>query len=307
MEIHQLRYFCAVAKNGTFTRAAMVERVAQPSLSQQILKLETELGAKLFERLPRSVRLTSFGAAFLPKAERILRELSDAKAEIVELSGKEDGELLLGAIPTIAPYLLPAVLSRLSRLHPAIVVRVTEDTTQVLVDQLHKGSLHMVIAALPVQGADLLSCELFRETFFIVMPETHPLAMRKSIRIEELRSEPFLLLKEGHCFRESTLSLCRKSKIAPNVVFESGQFATILGLVSAGVGISAVPKMAVQPVPGCKFIPLANGNAGRRIGAVSLSRHFQTKAEKLFLELLKQVGSTLNRQEPTVRAATAGS
>src|SRR5689334_3617334 len=120
MEIHQLRYFCAVARNGTFTRAALAERVAQPSLSQQILKLEAELGAKLFERLPRSVRLTSFGSAFLPKAERILRELSEAKAEIVELCGKEDGELLIGTIPTIAPYLLPEVLSELGRLHPSI-------------------------------------------------------------------------------------------------------------------------------------------------------------------------------------------
>lgn len=302
MEIHQLRYFCAVAKHGTFTRAAMAERVAQPSLSQQVQKLETELGAKLFERLPRSVRLTSFGAAFLPKAERILCELSDAKAEIVELCGKEEGELLLGAIPTVAPYLLPSVLSRLARKHPSITVRITEDITHVLVDQLHKGELHMIIAALPVDGADLHSFDLFRETFFAVMPEDHPLARRTSIRLEELRTEPFLLMKEGHCFRESTLSLCRQSKIVPNVVFESGQFATILGLVSAGIGISAVPQMAVQPVSGCKFVPIANGNAGRRIGVVILSRHFQSKAERLFLDVLKQAGSKLN-QRLSARAA----
>jgi LysR family hydrogen peroxide-inducible transcriptional activator len=173
----------------------------------------------------------------------------------------------------------------------------------VLIDQLHKGSLQMILAALPVEGADLLSFDLFREPFFIVMPENHRLAARKSVRIEELRSEPFLLMKEGHCFRESTLSLCRKSKVAPNVVFESGQFATILALVSAGVGISAVPKMAVQQVPGCRFVPLANGGAGRRIGAVILSRHFQTKAERLFLDLLKRVGATMNQQELLRRAA----
>jgi LysR family hydrogen peroxide-inducible transcriptional activator len=295
MEIHQLRYFCAVAKNGTFTRAAIAERVAQPSLSQQIQKLENELGTKLFERLPRSVRLTSFGAAFLPKAERILRELSDAKAEIVELSGKEDGELLLGAIPTIAPYLLPTVLSRLSQSHPSIKVKITEDTTHVLVEHLHKGALQMIIAALPVEGADLSCFDLFRESFFAVLPENHPLAGRKSVRIEELRKEPFLLMKEGHCFRESTLAVCRKSKVAPNVVFESGQFATILGLVSAGIGVSAVPEMAVQPAPGCKFVPLANSSAARRIGAVVVSRHFQSKAERLFLDLLRQVGTTMNR------------
>lgn len=295
MEIHQLRYFCAVARNGTFTRAALAERVAQPSLSQQILKLEAELGAKLFERLPRSVRLTSFGSAFLPKAERILRELSEAKAEIVELCGKEDGELLIGTIPTIAPYLLPEVLSELARLHPSISVKITEDTTHVLVEQLHLGTLQMIIAAVPVEGTDLISIDLFREPFYIVMPEAHPLSKRKSVRMEELKKEQFLLLKEGHCFRDSALSLCRQAKIAPNVIFESGQFATILGLVSAGVGISAIPQMAVQPVKGCKFVPLANGGATRRIGAVILNRHFQTKPEKLFVSVLAEIGRKLSK------------
>jgi LysR family hydrogen peroxide-inducible transcriptional activator len=275
----------------------MAERVAQPSLSQQILKLEAELGAKLFERLPRSVRLTSFGSAFLPKAERILRELSEAKAEIVELCGKEDGELLVGAIPTIAPYLLPGVLGELARLHPSISVKITEDTTHVLVDQLHQGSLHMVIAALPVDGADLISVDLFREPFYMVMPEGHPLSTRKSVRVEELKRQRFLLLKEGHCFRESTLSLCRQAKVVPNVIFESGQFATILGLVSAGVGISAVPQMAVQPVRGCKFVPLANDGATRRIGAIILNRHFQTKPEKLFLAVLADIGAKLSKAQ----------
>src|SRR5690242_20974650 len=101
MEIHQLRYFCAVARNGTFTRAAQAERVAQPSLSQQILKLEAELGAKLFDRLSKSARLTSFGAAFQPKAERILQELTKANTQITEMKGKDKGEISISAIPTV--------------------------------------------------------------------------------------------------------------------------------------------------------------------------------------------------------------
>jgi Transcriptional regulator len=290
VEIHQLRYFCAVVRNGTFTRAALAERVAQPSLSQQILKLETELGARLFDRFPRSVRLTSFGTAFLPKAERILRELSEAKAEIIEMSGKDNGELAIGAIPTIAPYLLPPVLNALSCRYPGISVTIVEDTTEVLLNRLHAGAVHIALVALPVRGSELISLDLFREPFLIVLPDRHPLSSRKSIRLEELRKEPFLLLKEGHCFRDNTLALCRRSKIAPNVVFESGQFATILGMVSAGMGISAVPRMAVQPVSGCKFIPLSNKNAVRRIGVVTLSRHFQTRAEKLFLQGLIDIG-----------------
>ncbi len=111
MEIHQLRYFCAVARNGTFTRASAAEHVAQPSLSQQILKLEAELGARLFDRLPRSAKLTVFGRAFLPKAARILRELDEAKTEMLEMSGREKGEVALGVIPTITAFTTTATLA----------------------------------------------------------------------------------------------------------------------------------------------------------------------------------------------------
>src|ERR1700758_707815 len=111
MQIHQIRYFCAVAKTGSFTRAAEREHVAQPSLSQQVRKLEDELGARLFDRLGRSVRLTSFGEVFLRRADAILREVGDAKREVEELAGLERGRLVVGAIPTIAPYFLPGRLA----------------------------------------------------------------------------------------------------------------------------------------------------------------------------------------------------
>src|SRR5205085_2868071 len=110
MEVHQLKYFCAVARHGTFTRASEVEHVAQPSLSQQILKLEAELGGPLFDRLPRCAKLTVLGKAFLPKAERILRELGEARTELLDLARSGRGEVVVGVIPTIAPYLLPRLL-----------------------------------------------------------------------------------------------------------------------------------------------------------------------------------------------------
>jgi LysR family transcriptional regulator, hydrogen peroxide-inducible genes activator len=296
MEIHQLRYFCAVARNGTFTRAAQAERVAQPSLSQQILKLEAELGAKLFDRLSKSARLTPFGAAFLPKADRILRELSEAKTEILEMTGKDKGEVSVGAIPTVAPYLLPPVLSSFSRQHPGIVIHVIEDTTPVLLDRLHAGNVDLIIAALPLDGIELVSLKLLREPFFLVVPDSHPLARRKAIRLEEVSNESrFLLLKEGHCFRDSTIEACRKSRITPNVVFESGQFATILAMVSAGMGISAIPSMAVQSAKGCRFIRIGNGEAARTLGAAMLSRHFQSRAQKVFLQHLLRTAAAIGR------------
>jgi len=296
MEVHQLRYFCAVARNGTFTRAAQAERVAQPSLSQQILKLEAELGAKLFDRLSKSARLTSSGAAFLPKAERILRELSEAKTEILEMSGKDKGEVSIGAIPTVAPYLLPPVLSSFSRQYPGVVVNVLEDTTPVLLDRLQAGRVDIVIAALPLDGVEVVALKLLREPFFIVVPASHQLSRRKLIRLEEIPKEShFLLLKEGHCFRDSTIEACQKSRISPNVVFESGQFATILAMVSASMGISAVPRMAVQSVRGCRFIKIGNPGAMRSLGVAMRTRHFQTRAEQVFLQHLFRASATLNK------------
>jgi LysR family transcriptional regulator, hydrogen peroxide-inducible genes activator len=294
MEIHQLRYFCAVARHGTFTRASEAEHVAQPSLSQQVLKLEGELGARLFDRLPRSAKLTVFGKAFLPKAERILRELDEAKTELLEMSGNENGEVVVGIIPTIAAYLLPKLLNGFAARHPLITVKIFEDITPALVQRLHDGSIDLAIAALPIAGIELAGEELFEEKFYAVLPEKHRRASRASISLAELNREPFLLLKEGHCFRDSLIAACNKSRMTPSVIFESGQFATILAMVSAGMGVSAVPAMAVKPQPGCKFIPIKGKHGTRKVGIVTSRNHFQSRAQRI---LMTQMRDTCGARE----------
>ncbi|MGC2110845.1 MAG: LysR family transcriptional regulator [Candidatus Korobacteraceae bacterium] len=287
MEVHQLRYFCAVARHGTFTRASEVEHVAQPSLSQQILKLEAELGARLFDRLPRSAKLTVFGKAFLPKAERILRELEEAKTELLEMAGNEKGDVVVGIIPTIAAYLLPKLLRGFAARHPLITVKIIEDITPALLQRLHDGTIDMAIVALPIAGSELAAEELFEEKFYAVLPKTHRGASSTSISLEELNREPFLLLKEGHCFRDSLIAACHKSKVTPSVVFESGQFATILAMVSAGMGVSAVPAMAVQAQAGCKFIPISGKHSTRKVGIISSRHHYQSRAQRLLMKQMR--------------------
>ncbi len=287
MEVHQLRYFCAVARYGTFTRASEVEHVAQPSLSQQILKLEAELGARLFDRLPRVAKLTVFGKAFLPKAERILRELHEAKSELREMSGNEKGEVMVGIIPTIAAYLLPSLLSDFTVRHPLITIQIIEDITSALLQRLHEGTIDIAVAALPIGGSELASVELFEEKFYAVLPEKHRLASRASLSLGELNQEPFLLLKEGHCFRDGLIAACHKVRMSPRIVFESGQFATILAMVSAGMGVSAVPAMAVQPQPGCKFIPISDKHSTRTVGIVTSLHHYQGRAQRLFVKQIR--------------------
>lgn len=297
MEVHQLRYFCAVARHGTFTRASEVEHVAQPSLSQQIQKLETELGARLFDRLPRSAKLTVFGKAFLPKAERILRELEEAKTELRNMSGGEKGEVIVGIIPTIAAYLLPRLLNNFAGRHPLVTIKIIEDITPSLVQRLHEGTIDLAVAALPIPGSELASVELFEEKFYAVLPEKHRLASRASINLAELNREPFLLLKEGHCFRDSVIAACNKSKMSPSIVFESGQFATILAMVSAGMGVSAVPAMAVQRQPGCRFIPISGKYSTRTVGIVTARHHYQTRAQCLLMQQMRDACKERKRDQ----------
>ncbi len=234
MQIHQLRYFCAVARTGSFTRAAQHEHLAQPSLSQQVRKLEDELGTRLFDRLGRTVRLTQMGEVFLPRAEAILRQVSAAKLEIQEMAGTERG------------------------------------------------------IALPVPATHCLSHELFRERLYVVLPVNHRLASLPRVHLKQIENDPFLLLKEGHCFRENTLSACGRARLQPNVVFESGQFTTILAMVAAGTGVSVVPEMAVEEREGCRFVPLADDSAYRRVGIVQLKQHFRSRVHRAFLEHLRQ-------------------
>ncbi len=301
MQIHQIRYFCAVARSGSFTRAAQHEHIAQPSLSQQIRKLEDELGTKLFDRLGRKVRLTQLGEAFLPRGEEILRQVTAAKLEIQEMAGAEQGKLVIGAIPTIAPYLLPQCLASFARKFPRVQVSVIEEVTDELLNRVHEGTVDLAILALPVRTAHCLCRELFRERLYVVVPSHHRLASLTQVHLKQIEDEPFLLLKEGHCFRENTLSACGRARVRPNVVFESGQFTTILAMVAAGAGVSVVPEMAVEPREGCKFLPVIGESVSRRIGIVQLKQHFRSRVHRAFLDHLREI-----QRQPGTRTLALG-
>jgi|SRR5579864_1891262 len=287
MEVHQLRYFCAVAQEGSFTRAARQQHIAQPSLSQQIRKLEDELGARLFDRLGRTVKLTPFGETFLPRVKAILRDMENAKQEIEEMSGQERGRLVIGSIPTIAPYLLPLCLTSFTSQFPQIQVSVVEEITSELLDRLHKGTIDLALLALPVAEGPYDCYELFRERLHLVVPENHRLASRPGARLKQVEQDPFLLLKEGHCFRENTLAACGRARLEPNVIFESGQFSTLLAMVAAGMGVSVVPEMAIEPRAGCSFVPLIDEAAYRRVGVVQFKHHFRSRGQVAFVRHLK--------------------
>jgi LysR family hydrogen peroxide-inducible transcriptional activator len=298
MEVHQLRYFCAVAETSSFTRAAEREQVAQPSLSQQIMKLEEELGVRLFDRLGRTVRLTEPGQVFLPRARAILTELRAAKEEVAERQSTVSGAVRVGVIPTIAPYFLPARIATFLRKYPQTSITVVEDVTVHLLDRLRNGQVDMAIMALPARGHDLECFPLLNERLYALLPKGHELARRRSVMMKELRQEPFLLLRDDHCFRETAIEVCKRARILPQIVFESGQFSSILGMVAAGLGISIVPEMALERRPDCSFVEISDERATRTVGVAALKEHYLSRAPQAFLAHLRAQTQSRRNSSP---------
>jgi len=287
MEIHQLRYFCAVADTASFSRAAEKCHVSQPSLSQQILKLESELGGRLFDRLGRSVRLTDLGEAFLPRARSVLHELSSAKDELTERLQSESGPVVIGAIPTIAPYWLASRLATFSRKFPKVHLTIAEEITPVLLDRLRAGSVDLAVLALPIRGHEFDAHSLFTERLFAALPKTHKLARRPSLQLAELRRDPFLFLRDGHCFRDSAVAACNRARLDPRIVFESGHLSSLLAMVGAGMGVSLVPEMAVDKSRPCRFVRIADPHAQRTIAAAVLRGRTLNRGSRALLSHLR--------------------
>lgn len=244
MEMHQLRYVVAVARAGNFSRAAEQCRVAQPSLSQQIQKLEDELGERLFERLKTGVKLTAAGERFLPRAARILEEVEAAGREAREHHVAVRGPLTFGVLPTIAPYLLPQIVPGFTLAHPEVSLIVQEDTTARLLEMLVACELDIALASTPIRDERFTVQELFTEELLVALPPSHPLAARRRLRLGDLEGERFILMKEGHCLGDQTLNFCTQRDFHPQVSCRSVQVETIQALVHAGLGISLVPAMA---------------------------------------------------------------
>jgi LysR family hydrogen peroxide-inducible transcriptional activator len=283
MEFHQLRYVCAVAETGSFSRAAGRCQVAQPSLSQQVLKLEEDLGAKLFDRLGRSVRLSEAGRAFLPHARSILSQMETARSSVADKCADVRGSVAVGAIPTIAPYLMPRYTMAFAKKYPEAKLRIVEETTPILVEGLRDLSIDVAILALPLRHKDLELFPLRTEPLFAVLPRDHSRAASESLALRDLRGESFVMLRDGHCFRDLSIAACTHARITPRIAFESGQFSSLFGMVAAGVGISLVPEMAIDRHAGCRYVRLRDARATRSIVAAVLRGRSFNRVQQAFL------------------------
>jgi LysR family hydrogen peroxide-inducible transcriptional activator len=267
--LKQLRYFDALARHCHFGRAAEACAISQPALSMQIRELEETLGGVLIERGARQVGLTKFGEEVAQRARDILRsvdELGDfARASRDHLVGP----LRIGMIPTVAPYLLPTVIANLERMHPELDIHVRETLTPKLIQELAQGRLDTAIVALPVSEPSLTEVALFSENFLLVRPAADagtPVPSGKTLR--EMR---LLLLEEGHCFRDQALSFCSMQSSPPREVLDASSLSTLVQMVSAGIGVTLIPEMAVAVETRSASVAVArfkNPQPSRTIGMV---------------------------------------
>jgi LysR family hydrogen peroxide-inducible transcriptional activator len=294
LKLKDLRYLVAVADTRHFGRAAERSFVSQPTLSAQLKKLEEYLGVQLIERAPKRVSLTAAGEAVVERARRIL----EASDEIVELAkGHSDplsGRLKLALLPTIGPYLLPNVASRLRKHLPRLELMLYEYQTDTMLEKLHSGEIDVGILALPVASDGLDSYELYREPFTVAMPVGHRLASRQTVRTEDLKDETLLLLEDGHCLRDQALDICSGTGVSEKQDFRATSLETLRQMVAAGVGITLLPELAgrgaygnargvvirpfARPVPTRTIGAVWRRSSARREAILALARHIGAHA-----------------------------
>jgi DNA-binding transcriptional LysR family regulator len=281
MELLQLKYFEIVARHEHVTRAAEELHISQPSLSKVISRLEEELGAVLFDRQGRNIRLNSFGKAFLKRVERIFLELEDAKRELADMSGLEQGKITLA---WTSVSLLPRVLEGFLKKYPYVSFRQTVDSTLEIKHQLENGVIDLCISSPPIEGSVIICKPLFTEELLLAVPENHKFANRESVDLIEAAKEPFVSTKQGYGYRDVTDELCRQAGFVPNIVFESDATFSLINLINAGLGIAFLPAPGMRDfstkLP--RLVRIKKPVCQRTICLSYLEGHYLSKAAQQF-------------------------
>lgn len=249
MQLNQLAYFVAVAEEGSFTRAAERVGVAQPSLSQQLKALETDLGAQLVHRARGKVGLTASGETLLPVARRMLADAETARREIRELAALGRGRVRLGSTPSLCTGLLPAVLADYCKKYPAVDIMVQEGGSRDLEAALTQGALDvaLIIDASLDDDPDLATVPLLTEELVVISRHGDPAPTRRArMEIKELKDVPLVMFRAGYDLRETTLAACRAAGFEPTFAIEGGELDAVLEFVQAGLGVAVVPSTVVR-------------------------------------------------------------
>lgn len=245
--LRQLEYLVAVAEHGTFGAAAASLQISQPALSTQVAEAEQRLGLTVFERGRHGARATPEGEAVLAAARRVIEEVRELVRVAAERSGDLAGPLALGAIPTIAPYLLPAVVRETRRRYPGVELQLREERTATLLASLRAGTIDLALLAAPIPGdaSGVEVAELARDPFVLALPEGHPFAGGSRLPQSALAGLPMLLLEEGHCLREHAAMACSIIGASPLGSIQGTSLPSLSQMVAAGMGATLLPASAL--------------------------------------------------------------
>ena len=291
LTIRQLRYFEALSETLHFGQASRRLNVSQPALSAQIAQMEEALGGALFERRPSGVSITAEGLAVRARVRRILAEFRDLEAIATAGEGLLAGQLRIGLIASLAPYLLPDLLARLGLHYPALEVGVRENVTATLADDLQRGDLDCVVLALPVPNRSLRTITLTEDPFLLAVPKAQEARIRAPVAPRQLREERLILLEEGHCLRDQALDLCSIAESRDLASLGATSLATLLRMVAGGLGVTLVPQSAVETErrdPGIAFLPFEAPAPSRTLALAFRSSSGRTKDFETLAQIIRE-------------------
>lgn len=246
INFRDLRYLVAVADHQHFGHASAACYVSQPTLSTQIKKLEAYLEVQLVERTSKRVLVTPIGRMITERARQVLNEVDDLVSVARAAGDPMSGDLRIGIIPTLGPYLIPHLFPVLQAQYPKLRLLLHEERTRGLVERLQEGTLDAAIMGVPVPDEGLIAQSLFKEPFEVALPADHPLAAQSSIGRNDLDATPMLLLEEGHCMRDQALDFCSRVGARQQQDFRATSLETLRQMVAAGAGATLLPTLAVQ-------------------------------------------------------------
>lgn len=295
MEFRQLQYAVQIAAEKSFSRAAEKLHIAQPSLSQQLSKLEKELGVLLFHRNTNSVELTHAGAVFVEKAQQILDMIGEVRQEMADISQLRKGRLIIGSMPITGAHLLPLVLPVFQNRYPEVEIVLLEETSANLTQLTAEGRTDLSLLSLPLREQSLEYEVLVREEIRLAVPPHHPVAASvtgdEPVDLARFAGEPFVMLKKGQGLRQMAIDLCREAGFDPRVAFESSNIETVQSLVAAGMGIAFVPAM-VERGKWSEFAPRYLSIASRPTRTLVIARRkgrYISKAAEAFIATMREL------------------
>lgn len=293
--LSQLRAFVAIAEHRHFGTAAARLDVSQPTLSQALSSLEQGLGVHLIERSTRKVLMTDAGTQLLDRARTTIDSLDSFVAEASGLGSTLSGPLRLGLIPTVAPYIIPALLPALRAEYPSLVPYIVEDQTERLIDSVRAGAIEAAVVALPTEESGMIEIPLYTEDFVMLVPVDHAFAGRTDLPLSALTGQPILLLDDGHCLRDQTLDLCRSVEAAPvSSGTRATSLATVVQCVAGGLGVTLVPRSAVAVETGKSALGIAefaDPKPGRRMGLVHRASSARAEEYTAVAELIARLAT----------------